>query len=119
MGSFAFLHKIISSDAGSAEMIGGKGMKAQAGKQFVERKKVVAVGSLFVVSVAITLVGLAFCVYSTLNKVEFMVLTSKVPGAVFGAVIMFLGVRYLLAVQKLKTEVYKTTSRFSWGNFKK
>ena len=94
-------------------------MSAQASKQTVERKKAIAVGSLFVISAAITLLGLAFCVYSALNKVEFMVLTSKVPGTVFGAVIMFLGVRYFMAVQKLKTEVYKTTSRFSWGNFKK
>lgn len=90
-----------------------------ASRQTVEKKKRMAIGTLFVVSAAITLSGLAFCVYSTLNNVEFTVFTSKMPGAVFGAVIMFLGLRYFLAVNKLKKEVYKTTSRFSWSNFKK
>lgn len=94
-------------------------MIEQAHKQTVERKKTVAVNMLFAVSAAITLLGLAFCVYSTVNQVEFMVIRSKIPGTVFGAVVAFLGVRYFLAVLKLKAEVYKSTSRFSWGNFKR
>jgi hypothetical protein len=94
-------------------------MKGQAYVQTVDRKKAIAVGILFAVSAAITLLGLAFCVYSVVNKVEFMVLSSRIPGTVLGAVIAFLGVRYFLSVFKLKTEVYKTNSRFSWSNFKK
>ena len=39
--------------------------------------------------------------------------------AAFGAVVAFLGIRYLLSVRKLKGDVYKTTSQFSWSNFKK
>ncbi len=94
-------------------------MKEYAYGQPVERKKTLAVGALFVVSAAITLAGLLFCVYSTVNQVEFAVLSSRIPGSIFGLVVAFLGVRYFLAVRKLKAEVYKPTSRFSWGHFKK
>lgn len=94
-------------------------MKEQAAKKTVEKKKVVAIIVLFVVSAAITLLGLSFLVYSAVNRVEFQVMNTKIPGAVFGLVIAFLGVRYFLAVLKLKVEVYKSTSRFSLGNFSK
>jgi hypothetical protein len=43
---------------------------------------------------------------------------SSIPGAVFGMVIAFLGVRYFLAVGRLRKEVFRATSRFSWHNFK-
>jgi len=94
-------------------------MKGQGIGQTVDRKKVVAIGALFATSAAITLLGLAFCAFSTINHVEFMVLQSKVPGVVFGVVITFLGMRYFLAVMRLKAEVYKSNSRFSWSNFRK
>jgi hypothetical protein len=94
-------------------------MKEQAAGKAVERKKAVAVGILFAVSAVIALLGLSFSVYSALNRVEFAMLQTKVPGAVFGLVITFLGVRYFLAVRKLKSEVYKSASGFSWSNFKK
>jgi hypothetical protein len=94
-------------------------MKVQAYGQTVERKKVIAVGILFLTSVAIMVFGAFIIVFSQLNNVNFMVLSAQIPGAVFGAVITFLGIRYFLAVKKLKTEVYKTTAKFSWSNFKK
>jgi hypothetical protein len=94
-------------------------VKEQVYGKSIDRKKTVAVGILFVVSAAITLLGLSFCVYSVLNQVELAMLQTKVPGAVFGLVIAFLGIRYFLAVRKLKIEVYKSTSRFSLSNFKK
>ncbi len=94
-------------------------MKEQGYGKTVERKKVVAVGFLYVVSSAITLLGLSFSVYSVINHVEFQVAQSMIPGAVFGVVIAFLGVRYFLAVGKLKAAVYRSTSRFSLSNFKK
>jgi hypothetical protein len=94
-------------------------VKEHAYGQPVERKKVIAVGTLFAISAAITLLGLVFSIYSAVNQVEFQVLNSKFPGAVFGLVIAFLGVRYFLAVRRLKAEVYKPTSRFSLSNFKK
>jgi hypothetical protein len=94
-------------------------MKEHAGGKTIEKKKVVAVGILFAVSAAITLLGLSFSVYSVVNQVELQVMKTQIPGAVFGLIITFLGVRYFLAVLKLKTEVYKSTSSFSFGNFKK
>ena len=98
---------------------GGKGVKAQGIGQATGRGKVVAVGLLFITSAAITLLGLAFCAVSAWNQWEFLVFQAKVPGVAFGAVVAFLGLRYTLAVQKLKREVYKSDSRFAWSNFRK
>ncbi len=94
-------------------------MKGQVSGQAIDRIKLVVIGALFATSAVIVLLGLAFCVYSTINGVEFLVFQAKIPGMVFGVVIAFLGMRYFLAVQKLKAEVYKSDSRFSWSNFGK
>lgn len=96
---------------------GGDGVKGQGTGQVADRGKVVAVGLLFVTSAAITLLGLAFCAVSAWNQWEFLVFQAKIPGVAFGAVVAFLGMRYFLAVQKLKREVYKSDSRFAWSNF--
>ena len=93
-------------------------MKSQATGGVITQKRIL-IGVLFSVAVLITIMGTAFAAYSIVNNVEFPVMQTTVPGAVFGAVIAFLGVRYLLSVKKLKGEVYKNTSRFSWRNFKK
>jgi len=94
-------------------------MKKQANVQAVERKKVISIMLLFVTSLLIILVGAFFSVFSVLNNISFTVLSSQIHGAIFGLVIIFLGFRYFLSVRKLKIEVYKTASRFSWDNFKK
>ncbi len=73
---------------------------------------------LFVLAVMILVGGAAFGIDCTLEDFQFTVMGSQVPGAVFGVVLMFLGVRYLLSVRKLRAEVYKDTSRFSWDNFR-
>ena len=83
------------------------------------KEKRILIGVLYAVAFMIASIGTAFTAYSLLNQVELTVLQQKVPGAAFGAVIAFLGIRYLLSVRKLKGEVYKTTSQFSWSNFKK
>ena len=98
---------------------GGKGVKAQGTVQAAGRGKAVAIGLLFASSAAITLLGLAFCAASAWNQWEFLVLQGKVPGVAFGAVVAFLGMRYFLAVQKLKREVYKSDARFAWSKFRK
>ena len=92
-------------------------MKAQAAGG-VTTGKVVAIGLLFITSGLIALLGIGFCVYSILHQVEFTVMQNQIPGAVFGAVIAFLGVRYFLAVRRLRKDVYRSTSRFSWDHFK-
>ncbi len=74
------------------------------------------INALFAFSILITAMGTGFAVYSTVKNVSLNVLTSQVPGAVFGAIIAFLGVRYLLAVRKLKAEVFKTKAEFSRDN---
>jgi len=93
-------------------------MKNQEYKPAVDSTKVASIAVLFITSLLIIILGAAFSVYSILYNISFLVLNSEIHGMVFGVVIVFLGVRYFLSVQKLKAEVYKGTSRFSWSNFK-
>jgi len=93
-------------------------MHSQA-KDGVRSGNVTAILALYAASILITVAGVAFCAYSLIYDVQLPMLQTNVPGAVFGAVVAFLGVRYVLAVGKLKAEVYKPTSQFSWRNFKK
>lgn len=92
-------------------------MKNQEYKPPVESTKVASIAVLFITSISIIVLGAAFSVYSIINNISFLVMSSQIHGMVFGVVIVFLGVRYLLSVQRLKAEVYKGTSRFSWSNF--
>ena len=94
-------------------------MKKHVYSPYVGKEKIIAIWTLYVASLGITLVGLSFGVYSLVNNISIPVLTSQIPGVVFGVVIAFLGVRYYLSVRKLKAQVYKSTSTFSWSNFKK
>ena len=84
----------------------------------VDTGKVAAVWLLFATAGLITLAGVAFLAYSILNGVSFTVMRTSIPGELFGAVIAFLGVRYILSVRKLRARLYATHSRFSWRNFK-
>jgi hypothetical protein len=80
--------------------------------------KIVTVNILFVLSIAISLSGAFFCVYSLLNGVSFRVINTDVPGVLFGVVVLYLGIRYFLSVLKLRREVYGTNARFDWNNFR-
>lgn len=93
-------------------------MKNQASEPAVDRTKIAPIAALFVTALLIVIAGVMFSIYSVVNNISFTVLNSQVHGAVWGVVIIFLGVRYLLSVQRLKSEVYKSTSTFSWSNFK-
>lgn len=92
-------------------------MKNQAYAPTVEMGKVVSIIVLFSTSIVIIFLGASFSVFSVVYDISFTVLSSQIHGAIFGLVV--LGVRYFLSVKKLKAEVYKTTSKFSWSNFKK
>ena len=94
-------------------------MKNPENKPIVDRKKKMSIMALLITSILIILLGAYFSVFSLVNNVSFNVLSSRIHGSIFGVVITFLGMRYFLSVQKLKAEVYKTTSKFSWSNFKK
>lgn len=84
----------------------------------IDRSKTTPITALFITAILIILVGAALIVFSVINNITFPVLNSQVHGSVWGVVMMFLGVRYLFSVQRLKTEIYQSTSRFSWNNFK-
>jgi hypothetical protein len=73
---------------------------------------------LYVLSVVIMLLGAGFSAYSAITGVQMQVMTSTIPGFVFGTVILFLGVRYFMSLSKLRDEVMKS-SGFSWANFRK
>jgi hypothetical protein len=88
-------------------------------KQSVKKEKRILIALLYAIAVAIILLGASFCVYSAINNVQFAVLSSSIPGFVFGLVVIFLGVRYVISLQKLKAEVYRTTTAFDWSNFEK
>ena len=94
-------------------------MQSKTSEFPVEPRKKIVIAVLFVFATAICVSGTVFSVYSFLNNISFQVLNTQIPGIVFGVVILFLGIRYLISLIKLKNEVYKPTSRFSWDNFKK
>ena len=73
---------------------------------------------LYAMSVIIMLLGAGFCAYSAINSVQLQVMSSTIPGFVFGMVILFLGIRYFMSMSKLREEVMKS-SGFSWSNFRK
>ena len=80
--------------------------------------KVAMIVILYVLSVVIMLLGAGFCTYSAINNVQMQVMSSTIPGCVFGMVILFLGIRYFLSLSKLREEVMKSAG-FSWSNFRK
>ena len=94
-------------------------MRNQVNVQTVDRRKIYSIMLLFMMSSVIIILGVTFGIYSLINDVGFTVLNSRIHGSVFGLVVMFLGIRYFLAIRKLKAEVYKAESKFSWNNFRK
>ena len=94
-------------------------MKNQMSAQYVGKEKIVPIITLYVVSCVIVLIGASFGIFSFINDISLPVMNTQIPGAVFGAVMVFLGIRYLYSVSKLKAEVFKSTSIFSWSNFRK
>lgn len=82
------------------------------------RGKLIILALLYALSFAIIMIGAGFAVYSALHGVKFAVMSANIPGAVFGMVILFLGIRYFFSLSKLKDEVFKSTG-FSWENFRK
>ena len=92
--------------------------KAVAAKSSMAKGKVVMLVILYVVSVRIILLGAGFSIYSMITGAQLNVMSSTIPGFVFGMVILFLGVRYFMSLSKLREEVMKS-SGFSWSNFRK
>lgn len=83
------------------------------------KQKVVMIYMLFVMTVIIMLLGISFSIFSLINNVSFKVINSSVHGAIFGILVTYLGAKYFISVTKLKTEIFNSTSNFSWENFKR
>lgn len=79
--------------------------------------KTVPIMALFILSAAIALSGAFFTVYSLVLGIDLRVLNANVPGAVFGLVVLYLGVRYFLLVKRLRKDVYRARG-FNWNNLK-
>ena len=93
-------------------------VKSTAVTPSMAKGKVVMIVILYVMSVLIMLLGAGFSAYSAINGVQMQVMTSTIPGFIFGMVILFLGIRYFMSLSKLRDEVMKS-SGFSWENFRK
>ncbi len=72
--------------------------------------------ALYAGAVAIILAGLGLAISSLINGYSFAVMGNQIPGAVFGAMVGFLGVRYFMSVQRLARQIDANGSRFSWSN---
>ncbi len=81
-------------------------------------KKLIVFG-LFFLAGAITLSGMLFSMYSILNGVSIKVMNVNVPGMVFGLMVVYLGIRSIFSVNKLRPELYRDDAKFSWSNFKR
>lgn len=94
-------------------------MKNQNVKSMNERKKVLIISMLYASATTIMFLGIYLGVFSIVHNVSFRVLNASIPGVIFGVLVLYLGLKYFFSVDKLKTEVYKNTSKFAWSNFKK
>lgn len=84
----------------------------------VDHSKSASIFALFMMAGLIILIGSVFSIFSVIRDISFSVLNHQVHGAIWGVVMVLLGIRYLFSVQKLKTRVYQSKSGFSWSNFK-
>lgn len=94
-------------------------MKKQNTVTVADKKKIVFVSVLYLTAMIIIFLGMFFTIFSLVNNISFKILSSSVPGAIFGLLVLYLGVRYYFSVIKLKEEVYNDSSKFSWNNFKR
>jgi hypothetical protein len=93
-------------------------MKTQNTIAIANKHKLIIINFLYLTTLIIIFLGIFFCIFSLVNHVNFKVLNSSIPGAVFGLLVLYLGIRYYFSVAKLKDELIKTSSKFSWNNFK-
>lgn len=81
--------------------------------------KIITINLLFIAALIIIFLGMFFCIFSLVNDIHIKILNSSVPGAVFGILAFYLGLRYYFSVTKLKESLFKSSSKFSWDNFKR
>lgn len=83
------------------------------------KKKIVSISLLYLISIAIIFLGMFFSVFSFINHINFKILNFYIPGFIFGFLVLYLGIRYYISLTKLKEDLFRTSSNFSWSNFRK
>ena len=94
-------------------------MKSQSTVTFTDKHKIIIVNVLYTATMIIIFLGIFFSIFSFVNHINIKVLNSSIPGAVFGFLVLYLGIKYYLSVTKLKEELLKASSKFAWSNFKR
>lgn len=93
-------------------------MKNQNTAISTNKSKVIIINILFAITSIIIFLGIFFSIFSLVNHISFKILNSSIHGIVFGFLVLYLGIRYYFSVIKLKEELFKSSSKFSWSNFK-
>ena len=93
-------------------------MKNQNAVIAANKHKVIIINFLYIATMIIIFLGIFFSIFSFVNHIDFKILNASIPGAILGFLVLYLGIRYYLSVSKLKEELFKTSSNFSWTNFK-
>ena len=93
-------------------------MKSQSTVTGINKHKVIIVNFLYATTMIIIFLGIFFSIFSLVNHISFKVLNSSIPGVIFGFLVLYIGIRYYLSVDKLKGELFNASSKFSWSNFK-
>jgi hypothetical protein len=94
-------------------------MQKQKAKQVEEKHKRLIINGLYTGVLIILFLGLFFCAYITINQISLRVLSTRVPGFVFGLLVVYLGIRFYFQVTDFKTELMKNHYIFSWDNFRR
>lgn len=94
-------------------------MKKQNTVYIPTKSKIITINVLFITSMIIIFLGIFFSIFSLVNEIHFNILGSSVSGLVLGFLVFYLGIKYYFSVTKLKEELFKSSSKFSWGNFKR
>ena len=93
-------------------------MKSQSTVTVNDKRKVIIVNFLYAATIIIIFLGIFFSIFSLVNHISFKVLNSSISGVVFGFLVLYIGIRYYFSIDKLKGELFKASSIFSWDNFK-
>lgn len=83
------------------------------------KSKIVIINILFITTMIIIFLGIFFSIFSFINDIHFKILSSSVPGVILGLLVLYLGIKYYFSVTKLKEELFKSSSKFLWSNFKR
>lgn len=83
------------------------------------KSKILTINILYITAMIIIFLGIFFSIFSLVNEIHFNIIGSSVSGAILGLLVFYLGIKYYFSVTKLKEELFNSSSKFSWGNFKR